>query len=226
MNKLKALRQAAGMTQEELAKRAGTSKAYISDLERCVRRFERIRVDTAQRICAVLGVAPDEIYNTAEPELEYEDGKLIVDGWYYDPRFGFVAEIHGSLFLADVREPGAVKLKPMHCGLAETATEPPEYNMFFNGIIPRDGYHVSIGRAATDAEIKSICDRYEIGEDDISGEFVDVAGAAYGDKYKKTYTSIQVMVVGGNAIKLEMELISNGIQAGNVAPGRVNIRVK
>lgn len=48
---------------------------------------------------------------------------------------------------------------------------------------------------------------------------------AYGEKYQKTYTSIQVRVVGIAALTLEQELRDMGIEAHNGSPQRVNIRV-
>nr|WP_303182486.1 hypothetical protein [Lachnoclostridium phocaeense] len=56
-------------------------------------------------------------------------------------------------------------------------------------------------------------------------KFEDVKGAVYGRKYAKTYTCVQVKVDGDQAISLEGKLIAMGIEAGNIAPGRVNIKV-
>lgn len=53
---LKSLREAAGLTQAELAERAQTRQATISDLENGKSR--RIEFDLLDRLCAALGVEP------------------------------------------------------------------------------------------------------------------------------------------------------------------------
>src|SRR5947207_16029802 len=51
---LRRLRQAAGMTQEELAERAGISVRAISDTERGLR--SAVHADTARRLAVALGL--------------------------------------------------------------------------------------------------------------------------------------------------------------------------
>jgi transcriptional regulator with XRE-family HTH domain len=51
---LKRLRRAAGMTQEELAERAGISARTVSDVERGLRAV--VHGDTARRLAAALGL--------------------------------------------------------------------------------------------------------------------------------------------------------------------------
>ncbi len=55
---LRRLRRARGLTQEELAARAGISAAAISHLERGVNRFPR--QDTLQLLASALGLAAEE----------------------------------------------------------------------------------------------------------------------------------------------------------------------
>jgi transcriptional regulator with XRE-family HTH domain len=55
---LKKLRAAAGMTQEELADRAGISARTVSDVERGLRTF--VHGDTARRLAAALGMSEQE----------------------------------------------------------------------------------------------------------------------------------------------------------------------
>jgi len=55
---LKKLRAAAGMTQEELADRAGISARTVSDVERGLRTS--VHGDTARRITAALGLSEQE----------------------------------------------------------------------------------------------------------------------------------------------------------------------
>lgn len=54
---LRSLREAAGLTQEELAERAGLSTRTVSDVERGLRK--RLYLDTAQRLVVALGLAGD-----------------------------------------------------------------------------------------------------------------------------------------------------------------------
>lgn len=62
--RLLALRQGRGMTQQMLAKRAGTSVEYISRLERC--RLSPT-LDGVEKIATGLGVEPVQLV-TSEPE--------------------------------------------------------------------------------------------------------------------------------------------------------------
>lgn len=55
---LKALRQAKGLSQEELAHRADIDRTYISSLERCVYGAS---IDVVGRLADVLGVEPAEL---------------------------------------------------------------------------------------------------------------------------------------------------------------------
>jgi transcriptional regulator with XRE-family HTH domain len=52
---LKALRQAQGLSQEELAHRAGIDRTYVSSLERCV---YGATIDVIEKIAEVFGVDP------------------------------------------------------------------------------------------------------------------------------------------------------------------------
>jgi transcriptional regulator with XRE-family HTH domain len=55
---MKALRQAKGISQEELAHRADLDRTYVSALERCIYAAS---IDVVARIAAVLEVQPDEL---------------------------------------------------------------------------------------------------------------------------------------------------------------------
>jgi transcriptional regulator with XRE-family HTH domain len=56
---LKKLRVAAGMTQEELAERAGISARTVSDVERGLRTV--VHRDTGQRLATALGLTDEEL---------------------------------------------------------------------------------------------------------------------------------------------------------------------
>lgn len=55
---LKTLRQAQGMSQEELAHRAELDRTYISSLERCI---YGATVDVVDRLAGVLGVEASDL---------------------------------------------------------------------------------------------------------------------------------------------------------------------
>jgi len=57
--RLRELRLARGLSQQELSERAGVRQAAISELESGVRR--RIDLDQLERLCLALGVQPGEL---------------------------------------------------------------------------------------------------------------------------------------------------------------------
>ncbi len=63
---LREAREASGLTQVELAKRAKVRQATISDLERGEGR--RIGFDVLDRLCAVLGVEPGDLIVREKPK--------------------------------------------------------------------------------------------------------------------------------------------------------------
>ena len=71
-NKLLSIRKRLGLTQSELAERAGLSDRTYADIERGT---ANMRIDTALRICEALHVTPDEIFtddNTSYAKREEE----------------------------------------------------------------------------------------------------------------------------------------------------------
>ena len=91
---------------------------------------------------------------------------------------------------------------------------------------PKSGIEVTIGRAIAKDELELIRAEYNITDDDMSDTFVDTKGSVYGKKYMKEYTCVQIRVSAEQARELEEKLMDKGIEAGNIAPGRVNIRVE
>lgn len=63
---LRAMRQAKGLSQEELAHRADIDRTYISSLERCVYNAS---IDVVDRLASVLGVEASDLLQrpAAEP---------------------------------------------------------------------------------------------------------------------------------------------------------------
>lgn len=234
-NKLKEIRNKVGLTQEQLAAAIGSSKSYISQLESGARNIRQIRTDTMQRLCAVLNCTADDLMIDTDFEFN-EDGKLIVDGLYYDKRLpnNFVAEIDGEYFLtpslavfAATKDSKSIQeqLRPMATKVAVSAMPLGEYVYPMLNCVPRQGFTIELLRAITAEEFEELVNRFNLTEEDISGEFVSEKGGFYGKSAKKTFTAKQIRVENGQAIPLEEELRNKGIEAANIAPGRVNIRV-
>lgn len=162
--------------------------------------------------------------------FEYKNDLLIVDELIYDPAYptDVVIRIDGEYYMintAEARNRPIKNIRPYKkpvCNNWYRGTH--DWQFLFNGLIPRDGFKVNIGRAITAEELREIVERCGLTDAEISKEFDDMIGGIYGEEYAKTIKSIQVKVPANEAISLEDELKAKGIQAGNVAPGRVNIR--
>ena len=231
-NNLKEIRIQAGLTQEQLADAMGTSKTYISQLENGTRNIDTIRQSTMQKLCSALNCTPEDLIVPLEFEYD-EDGKLIIDSAWHDPHFptGYVILIENSAFLLPMGrnynngETASKVMRPLKFYTKDKHTEKiRDYEYVFIPCVPRNGFDVKLGRAITEEELSLIRKKYNITDNDISGEFEDTKGKIYG-KYAKSYTCVQVRVDASIAIGLESELVSMGIEAGNISPGRVNIRV-
>lgn len=232
-NNLREVRTRIGMTQERLAESIGTSKAYISQLENGTRNIDMIRQSTMSKLCAALNCKPEDLIVPTEFMYD-EDGKLIVDSAWHDPHFptGYVLLIDGEAFLLPMGRnynngAAAVKvMRPLRFYSKDHHTKKiKDYEYPFIPCVPKNGFDVQVGRAITGEELSNIREEYNITDDDISGTFEDVKGKIYG-KYAKVYTCVQVKVDNTKAIPLEEQLTKMGIEAGNIAPGRVNIRIE
>lgn len=232
-NNLKEVRTQSGMTQEQLAESIGTSKAYISQLENGMRNIDTIRQSTMSKLCAALNCNPEDLIIPTEFQYD-EDGKLIIDSAWHDPHFptGYVLLIDGDAFLLPMGRnynsgEDAVKImRPLKFYTkGNRTTKLRNYEYPFIPCVPRNGFDIKLGRAITSEELSKIRKEYHITDNDISGTFEDVKGSIYG-KYAKPYTCVQVRVEHNVAITLEEQLMKMGIEAGNIAPGRVNIRVE
>lgn len=61
---LRIYRQARGLSQEELAHRAGVDRTYVSALERCV---YGVTIDTLDRLAAALNAEAADLLQRAKP---------------------------------------------------------------------------------------------------------------------------------------------------------------
>lgn len=236
-NKLKEKRTEMGLTQEQLAQMIGSSKQYISQLENGDRDIRRLRQDTIQRICAALNCNIDDLIVLAKFEYDNED-RLIVDNLWYDPVLpnNRIIEIDGDYFIAPTfytflenssKPITKEQLRPMLKKLSVASKKLPQHNYLMFGCVPRGGFKVEIGRAITNDELSELVREYNLAEDDISGEFVDTKGGVYGESVKVGFTAIQIKASSGAiAISIENKLRDKGIEAANIAPERVNIRVR
>jgi len=70
---LRALRQAKGISQEELAHQAGIDRTYVSALERCVYNAS---IDVVDRLANVLGVEAAELLRRSSALQRSSDFEL------------------------------------------------------------------------------------------------------------------------------------------------------
>ncbi len=222
-NNLKAVRERAGLTQQQLADMVGTSVSYISQLESAKRDISRIRSDTMMRFCQALNCKPCDL--VSEKDFEYnEDGSLIVEKLIYDPHlpFNIIAEVFpGEYFLLDAMN----NPRPMRATPALGSKETEQITYSFHKCVKRAGMDVPLGRAISRDELQTFKSAYGITDDDITNRFVDCKGEIYGEKYKKIFFAIQIKIKEGKILMLEKELRGKGIEAFAVSPDRLNIRI-
>lgn len=161
-------------------------------------------------------------------ELEYtENNLLVVDEGIYDPHLSnhIVIRVNGELYLLNVlasKKPiKESDLRPYKSHIDKSWYRLSGVDCCIYGLMLRN-FEVSLGRAITDDEFEAIKKKYNLTDDDVSADFEDTKGAIFGERAKK-YTAKQIRVLGAD-IAVESELQSKGIQANNIAPGRVNIR--
>lgn len=164
--------------------------------------------------------------------FEYKNEKLVVDELIFDPALNndIVVRIGTDYYLIrNLPTPNAIKeseiRKYKKTPYKDWRRGTSAWEFFINRLIPRDGYQVSVKRAATKEEFDAVCAEYNLTEDDISNAFIDSVGSLYGEEATKTFTSKQIRVPASAAIGLEGKLKEKGIQASNGSPGRVNIRI-
>lgn len=243
---IKKLRKEQGLTQEQLGNAIGASQTYIADLESGRRDIKNISADTLVKLANKLGTSAEYIINPPEHlddadfewDKVYDNGDdgdywLVIDALAYNGNYQPLFCIDGSWY-KKIGKNAFDKSKPIDEQLAIVKSNLVNSNAYkgmlpldyyYCKCVPRDGITINLGREITKSELDEIIKRYKLAEDDISNEFVDKKGDIYG-KYRKTYTSIQIRVDDTEALDLESKLRKKGIEAANIASGRVNIRVK
>ncbi|WP_240416613.1 hypothetical protein [Paenibacillus periandrae] len=167
--------------------------------------------------------------------MEYIDGKLIVDELIIDPSLPnhVVIRIDSNFYM--LRHSSATDRELTDKDLRQYKKQPHKnwyrptasYQYWIQGLVPRGGYQVEIGRAATEEEFSKIIADHCLTEDDVSLEFTDSRGELFGQAYSKSFPAKQIRVkTAGEALALERELRNKGIEAANGSPDRVNIRVQ
>ena len=242
MSKLKEIRELRCLTQEKLGQAIGSNKSYICRLENGTQDITRIRTDTMQRICSVLDCKSEDLLEQNEPEFEYDETQpgykfLIIDGLYWCPMFpnAYIIKIEDTLYklnfnvtnriLLDKRVLCKDDLLVMNRPLPEERRELNQSEYITNGCAPRGGFKVELGRAIKSEEFDNLKVKYNISDNDVSGEYIDTVGTLYG-KYAKEYTAIQVRLDGENPISVAEELSDKGIQAFAGNADRITIRVR
>lgn len=89
----------------------------------------------------------------------------------------------------------------------------------------KSGYEIKVGRAITDEEFARLKQKFNLTEDDISEPFEIKKGEILGEKYAIKYTCVQIQVDNKDAMEMEQELREAGIEAANIAAGRLNIKI-
>lgn len=164
--------------------------------------------------------------------MDYINEKLIVDELILDPSLmdRVVVRIGVDFYMLQNNVRGKLTEKDLRPYKKQVSNEwyrhTDSHNFWIRGLVPRGGYKVDIGRAATEQEFSQIIAKHSLGDDDISDVFTDSRGMIYGEDFAKSFQARQIKLEsGGEAIALERELRSRGIEVSNGSPGRVNIRV-
>lgn len=236
MSKLRDMRKARGMTQEELAKAIGTHKTYISRLEAGDRDINNIRTDTMKRLCVALNCQPEDLIENDDFEFEEENGRkrLIVDELYFANGNFLWVKIKSRIyrlypFSVDLLKGDVSKylIKRGDEKIPQSASPLDKKGYCVYSMIPRDGIEVDVGDPISEDDWEELKLRLKLTENDISDEFEAVRGALYGKKYAKTMTCRQIALRNNeNPISIESELREKGIEAAAINFDRVNIRVK
>ncbi len=82
-NRLLAQRKALGLTQAEVAERAGLSDRTYADIER---GSVNMRVETALRICRALGITPNDVFLEEDETLAVQEEVLLQELAQRSPR--------------------------------------------------------------------------------------------------------------------------------------------
>lgn len=157
------------------------------------------------------------------------DGQWIVDELAVDPHiedWGVIARDDNKWYIIDIRRPDATPKAYRRNVYPDYIRLTYAYEYLMVNCIPRDGYRITIGRAATEEEIAIIVGKYQLADADISGIIEVSHGAVYGADAEVRFQARQISVNVRDAISVEAELKALGIEASNGCAGSVTIRVR
>lgn len=235
MSKLKDMREARGMTQDELAKRIGSVRSYICRLESGAQDIKYIRADTMTRICMALGCKPEELIEDDSFEFEEINGnkRLIVDGLYSPEGNYLLVKIKNRTYqlnmidFSNVDDVSKYLIPRGNANIPRSAAEFDKKAYWIYKMTPRDGVEVKVLDPISPEDWKVLVEKLGLTDDDISDEFEVAKGKAYGKKCEKHYICRQIrLTTPKNSVTIERELKKHGIEATNVNIDRINIRVK
>lgn len=167
--------------------------------------------------------------------FEYdEDGYLIVDDIVDDPRFETLTFVRikydwYKVVGVNIHNTGrdfAATLIPTAYSKIDGDYQPSwALRIMAWKVRPRTAPKIKVGRAITEKEMESLMERYHLTQDDISEPFDAERGGIYGKEHAVHFPVVTIRFPTMDALRVETQLRSKGIEAWNGAPGYVDVRV-
>lgn len=235
MSKLKDMREARGMTQDELAKRIGSVRSYICRLESGAQDINFIQANTLGRLCTALDCKPEDLLEADSFEFEQINGMnlLVVDGVFNPDGNYLLVKIKNRTYqlnmidFSKVDDVSKYLIPRGNANIPRSAAEFDKKAYWIYKMAPRDGVKVKVLDPISPEDWKALIEKLGLTEDDISDEFEVVKGKNYGEKCEKHYVCRQIRLTRPmNSVTIERELKKHGIEATNISVDRINVRVK
>lgn len=235
MSKLKDMREARGMTQDELAKRIGSVRSYICRLESGAQDINFIQANTLGRLCTALDCKPEDLLEADSFEFEQINGMnlLVVDGVFNPDGNYLLVKIKNRTYqlnmidFSKVDDVSKYLIPRGNANIPRSAAEFDKKAYWIYKMAPRDGVEVKVLDPISPEDWKALIEKLGLTEDDISDEFEVVKGKNYGEKCEKHYVCRQIRLTRPmNSVTIERELKKHGIEATNISVDRINVRVK
>lgn len=235
MSKLKDMREARGMTQDELAKRIGSVRSYICRLESGAQDINFIQANTLGRLCTALDCKPEDLLEADSFEFEQINGMnlLVVDGVFNPDGNYLLVKIKNRTYqlnmidFSKVDDVSKYLIPRGNANIPRSAAEFDKKAYWIYKMAPRDGVEVKVLDPISHEDWKALIEKLGLTEDDISDEFEVVKGKNYGEKCEKHYVCRQIRLTRPmNSVTIERELKKHGIEATNISVDRINVRVK
>lgn len=229
---LKEIRKSHGMTQKQLAEKAGINIRQLQKYESGEYALENMTIKTAEAVSKALGCSVDVLTNPNKKEEEDMKEKIMVERCYViHGTDDYLVEKEGEYYLLSWKRPNNSRMRKVDSkdwakAKIKGGYEVQNYMYVMLGLEKRTGYDVKVGRAITSEELEELKRRYNLDEKRITEPFEDKRGAIFGEEWQKTFTSVQIAVDPLEALSLEKDLVTKGIEAANVAAGRVNVRIE